>query len=292
MDALHQSNMFFRESEQKQNLFRDLNERIRTGKAFDWGEFSNLAELLERPYKTTVGSFEFAVGGASSEACIKTMACKLISDSIAGKKRKKEDDGESEQPSKKARPNQRRVNTWHGGNDAVTGEATLSARDVVDAEKNKEVERKRLSRSIHAIEGTLTKFTNLTNNEKAKCDKNPAYPAYWVLSQDRTWEYLKMYVRVFHLPGEDGKPIGGGLLSTKDKGVLLDVFTRIGLSESKVTEQIARATMKLSALKERLRELASPDSDTTDESTEEVRELAHPDCDATDETTDEEGSDV
>eukprot|EP00978_Attheya_sp_CCMP212_P027147 scaffold90532_cov32-Attheya_sp.AAC.1 len=79
---------------------------------------------------------------------------------------------------------------------------------------------------------------------------------------------------------------------TKDKGVLLDVFTRTGLSKSKVTEQIARATMKLSALNERLRELASPDSDTTDESMEELRELARPDCDATDETTDEEGSNV
>eukprot|EP00978_Attheya_sp_CCMP212_P034791 scaffold147831_cov48-Attheya_sp.AAC.2 len=38
-----------RRNEMKQNLFRDLNERVRTGKVFDWGEFSNLAELLEKP---------------------------------------------------------------------------------------------------------------------------------------------------------------------------------------------------------------------------------------------------
>jgi transposase len=59
-----------RRNEMKKNLFRDLNERIRTGKALDYGEFLNMSELLERPYKTTVGSFEFAVGGASSEACL------------------------------------------------------------------------------------------------------------------------------------------------------------------------------------------------------------------------------
>eukprot|EP00978_Attheya_sp_CCMP212_P016682 scaffold43944_cov59-Attheya_sp.AAC.8 len=76
-----------------------------------------MSELLEKPYKTTVGSLEFAVGGASSEACLKTMTGKLISECVAGKKRMKEEDG-SERPTKIARPNQRRVNTWHGGNDA------------------------------------------------------------------------------------------------------------------------------------------------------------------------------
>jgi hypothetical protein len=200
-----------------------------------------------------------------------------------------ESDG-SERQTKIARPNQRRVNTWHGGNDAVTGEATLSSRDVVDAKKSKEVEGKRLSRSILAIETTLTKFTSLTNNEKAKCNKDPSLPPYWVLAEARTWDYLKTYVRLFHLPGEDGKPIGGGLLGTKEKRVLLDVLTPIGLSESKVTEQIERATIRLTALKERLRELALPDS-ATDESTEELTELARLDT-ATDERTDEDGSNI
>ena len=278
-----------RRNEMKKTLFRDLNERIRTGKPFDWGEFLNMTELLEKPYKTTVGSYEFAVGGASSEACIKTMAGKLISDCISGKKRKKNEDDESERPAKTARPNQRRVQTWHGGNDTVTGEATLSARDVVDAEKSIEVEGKRLSRSILAIKTALTKFTTLTNNEREKCQQDPSLPPYWVLSEDRTWEYLRTYVRIFHLPGDDGKqPIGGGLLGTKDKRVLLDVFTQLGISESKVTEQIALATTKLRDLKERLRELAPPDSDSTDESTEELREGT----DATDEGTDEDGSNI
>jgi len=259
-----------RRNEMKKNLFRDLNERIRTGKALDYGEFLNMSELLEKPYKTTVGSFEFAVGGASSEACLKTMTGKLISECVAGKKRMKEEDG-SERPTKIARPNQRRVNTWHGGNDAVTGEATLSARDVVDAEKTKEESRKRLSKAIGAIEKTLTQFTALTENEKAKCEKDPAYPAYWVLSQDRTWDYLKTYVRMFHLPGEDGKPsasLGKGLLSTKNKKVLIDIFGPIDLNESRVTEQIAAATIKVAALKERLRALAGPDVNEIDESTD------------------------
>ena len=77
-------------------------------------------------------------------------------------------------------------------------------------------------------------------------------------------------------------------MGTKDKRVLLDVFTQLGISESKVTEQIARATTKLRDLKERLRELAPPDSDSTDESTEELREGT----DATDEGTDEDGSNI
>eukprot|EP00978_Attheya_sp_CCMP212_P030404 scaffold111683_cov38-Attheya_sp.AAC.1 len=161
----------------KKRLFRDLNERIRTGKALDYGEFLNMSELLEKPFKTTVGSFEFAVGGASSEACLKTMTGKLIAECVAGKKRMKEEDG-LEPPTKIARPNQRRVNTWHGENDAT-----------------KEEVRKRLSKAIGAIEKILTQFTALTENEKAKCVKDPAYPAYWVLSEDRTWDYLKTYVR-------------------------------------------------------------------------------------------------
>eukprot|EP00978_Attheya_sp_CCMP212_P004768 scaffold10471_cov39-Attheya_sp.AAC.1 len=259
-----------RRNEMKKRLFRDLNEQIRTGKALDYGEFLNMSELLEKPFKTTVGSFEFAVGGASSEACLKTMTGKLISECVAGKKRMKEEDG-SEWRTKIARPNQRRVNTWHGGDDAVTGEATLSARDVVDAEKTKEEVCKRLSKAIGAIERTLTQFTALTENEKAKCEKDPAYPAYWVLSDDRTWDYLKTYVHMFHLPGEDGKPIsaslGKGLLSTKNKKVLIDIFGPIDLNESRVMEQIAAATIKVAALKERLRALAGPDVNEIDEST-------------------------
>eukprot|EP00978_Attheya_sp_CCMP212_P038019 scaffold184364_cov25-Attheya_sp.AAC.1 len=193
-----------------------------------------------------------------------------ISECVAGKKQMKEEDG-SERPTKIARPNQRRVNTWHGGNDAVTGEATLSARDVVDAEKTKEEVCKRLSKAIGAIEKTLTQFTALTESEKAKCEKDPAYPAYWVLSEDRTRDYLKTYVCMFQLPGEDGKPsasLGKGLLSTKNKKVLIDIFGPIDLNESRVTEQIiAAATIKVAALKEKLRALVGPDVNEKDEST-------------------------
>jgi hypothetical protein len=58
------------------------------------------------------------------------------------------------------------------------------------------------------------------------------------------------------------------LLSTKNKKVLIDIFGPIDLNESRVTEQIAAATIKVAALKERLRALAGPDVNEIDESTD------------------------